>query len=106
LPISVSRELRDPDELGEEEIGPLYTFGQELTAALSGSGSSLQRGKLTIIGHSMGTILAAEFLRLFPEAHFDRIVFMAAACPVRALSDSIFSPTWPTRKIVTACSII
>lgn len=75
------------------EKGPLQIFGEMLTSALNNSFPKQvtgKRGKLRIIGHSMGTILASEFLRRFPEILFDDIVFMAAACSIRDLDESVF----------------
>ncbi|MCI5123513.1 MAG: hypothetical protein D3925_03315 [Candidatus Electrothrix sp. AR5] len=62
--------------------------GEELTKSFA-NGKNFKKGKLILIGHSMGTILAAEMLRLFPELPFDDIIFMAAACSVKDLTDKI-----------------
>ena len=39
--------------------------------------------RLTLIGHSMGTIVAGEILKAFPDVHFENIVFMGAAISAR-----------------------
>ena len=46
--------------------------------------------RFVLVGHSMGAILSAELLRLFPEIPFDHIVFMGAACPIRDLDEKVF----------------
>jgi hypothetical protein len=71
--------------------GPLYKLGNALGQASLKTRDLKSRGKLILIGHSMGAILCAELLNRFPEIHFDRIIFMAAACRVRDLTDFI----WP-----------
>lgn len=72
----------------EKELGPLYQLGRALKKVLP-SNKMKKRGNLILISHSMGTIIAGEFLKEFPEIHFDRIIFMAAACSVRYLGDII-----------------
>ena len=38
--------------------------------------------KITLIGHSMGAIIAGDILAREPDFHFDNVVFMAAACSI------------------------
>lgn len=46
--------------------------------------------ELTLIGHSMGTIMANEILYEFKDGpEFDRIVYMAAACSVRDYEQTV-----------------
>ncbi|MCB1163068.1 hypothetical protein KDL67_10315 [bacterium] len=48
--------------------------------------SARQQGRdysLTLVGHSMGTIIISEVLRRWPELPYSRIIFMAAACSIR-----------------------
>lgn len=45
--------------------------------------TSDQRYRITLIGHSMGAIVANEIVRMRDTLPFDRIVFMAAASSVR-----------------------
>ncbi|MCI5160718.1 MAG: hypothetical protein D3917_01580 [Candidatus Electrothrix sp. AX5] len=80
-----------PWEFGplNKELGPLYKFGEELTMPFM-NGKNFKKGKLILVGHSMGAILSAEFLRLFPGIPFDHIVFMGAACPIRDLDEKVF----------------
>ena len=46
---------------------------------------------ITIIGHSMGTIVANELVRRNSDAHFDRIVYMAAACTIREFCSTVLT---------------
>ena len=41
------------------------------------------RYEIVLVGHSMGTIVLNEALRLFPEAEVTRVVYMAPACSIR-----------------------
>lgn len=45
---------------------------------------------LTIVAHSMGTIIANQILRDFPELPIGKIVYMAAACSIRDYQDTLF----------------
>lgn len=45
--------------------------------------------KITLIGHSMGTIVVAELLKYFPNVMFDNIVFMGAAVTSRDALSSL-----------------
>ncbi len=49
-----------------------------------------ERWAVTIVGHSMGTIVMNEMIRRFGKIRYDRIVYMAAACTVRDYEDTIF----------------
>lgn len=46
--------------------------------------------EITLVGHSMGTIILNEMLRLFDELPFKDIVYMAAACTIRDYESSAF----------------
>jgi pimeloyl-ACP methyl ester carboxylesterase len=45
--------------------------------------------RLTIIGHSMGTIIANEIFTRYPGLPCDKIVYMAAACSIRDFERSV-----------------
>lgn len=45
--------------------------------------------KITLIGHSMGTIIANEIARAFPNLPYEEIVYMAAACSIHDFENSI-----------------
>ncbi len=45
--------------------------------------------KITLIGHSMGTIIANEILRAFPNLPYEEIVYMAAACSIHDFENSV-----------------
>jgi len=53
----------------------------------------LKQGKdqweIVLVGHSMGTIVINELLRAFPDLPVDKIVYMAAACSVRDVEQSV-----------------
>ena len=46
--------------------------------------------EITLVGHSMGTIIINEMLRRFGDLHFSNIVYMGAACTIRDYEDSVF----------------
>ena len=46
--------------------------------------------EITLIGHSMGTIVITELLRQFPDIPFDNIVFMAGAATIRDYEHGVF----------------
>lgn len=50
-----------------------------------------KNNKITIIGHSMGTIIANNIIVRYPELKFSNIVYMAAACKIKDL-ESIIAP--------------
>lgn len=43
----------------------------------------------TLIGHSMGTIIANNVLTRFPNIDFNEVVYMAAACKIKDLEKSV-----------------
>lgn len=48
-----------------------------------------QNINITLIGHSMGTIIANNIVNRFPDINFKDIVYMAAACKLKDLESSI-----------------
>lgn len=86
-------DIEDNDVVTDKRVhGPLYKFGLALlkSSERKSTEKDIKRGKFSLIGHSMGAILGVEFLKRFPDVHFDRIVFMAAACRVRDFTETIF----------------
>ncbi len=67
--------------------GPLFKLGVALEEALS---RQTHTGRLVLVGHSMGAIIGAEFLRHFHGVPLDEVVFMAGACRVRDLAEGVF----------------
>lgn len=47
--------------------------------------------EITIIGHSMGTIVANNIIARFQELNFNKIVYMAAACSIKDV-ETVISP--------------
>ena len=45
--------------------------------------------KVTLAGHSMGALVMNQMLREAPEIHYDRLVYMGAACTVRDYADTV-----------------
>lgn len=44
---------------------------------------------ITVVGHSMGAIVSNEMLKRHPGLSFDRIIYLAAACSVKDVQDSV-----------------
>lgn len=53
------------------------------------SDKSKEIHKINIIGHSMGTIISNKIIAKFPDINFNNIVFMAAACTLNDIAESI-----------------
>src|SRR5205823_4077456 len=45
--------------------------------------------EITLVGHSMGTMVLNEFIRRNPELPYRNIVYMGAACTVRDFANSV-----------------
>ena len=50
---------------------------------------STDRWEVTLIGHSMGTIVLNRMLDLFPNLPVQRLVYMGAACTFRDFARSV-----------------
>ena len=99
-----SAEPKDPDGNAGDPVEPpqghggISRFMRALSAEIDRMACSnpeasrekcVNRWELTLIGHSMGAIMANEILYEFKDGpEFDRIVFMAAACSVREYEQS------------------
>jgi len=46
--------------------------------------------RVTLVGHSMGTIVANEMLKAHPEIRYESIVYMAAACSTKDVIEAVF----------------
>lgn len=53
--------------------------------------SKIEGVRITLIGHSMGAIVANEILRSFPDLPVENIVYMAAACSIHDYETSVLS---------------
>jgi hypothetical protein len=45
--------------------------------------------KITLIGHSMGTMVINEIIKSYPDLKYQNIVYMAAACSMNDFEDSV-----------------
>ena len=68
--------------------GAVWHFTSQLEANLIKRDSKNQPA-LTIIGHSMGAIVACEMVERFHRLAVDNVVLMAAACSIRDFKDKI-----------------
>ncbi|MSO93585.1 MAG: hypothetical protein EXQ86_09335 [Rhodospirillales bacterium] len=74
-------------------------FAKRATNEAKGSGrdcllgtygvNALEGVKVTLIGHSMGTIIFNELISLYPGIPYENIVYMAAASSIRHFMDAI-----------------
>jgi len=69
----------------EEGVGGVSHFMRFLEKKMKTRNYSI-----TLIGHSMGTIVLNEILNRFHDIEFDNLVYMAAACTVREYQNSVF----------------
>jgi pimeloyl-ACP methyl ester carboxylesterase len=81
-----SNKHHTPVEEGLEkgETGAISMF---LSALGDAGGSS--RYKVTLIGHSMGAIVANRIIVSYPEFNYANIVYLAAACSVREFQNCV-----------------
>lgn len=79
-----------PGYSGSREIDKPWPVAKDYAQALAGFLDALALPAVRLLGHSLGTLVAAEFARLFPE-RVDRLVLAAAAAgyglPVDAALD-------------------
>lgn len=76
---------------GSNEVqgrGGLSKFMRRLQEKMPSYGPS--NWDITVVGHSMGTIVLNEMIRRFGDFNYSSIVYMAAACSVREYEDSMF----------------
>ena len=81
-------EFRNPSP-ETQASGGLYKFLARLRSLMLANGGQ-DSWEITLVGHSMGTIIVNELLREFPELPIKSIVYMAAACSVRDYQDTVF----------------
>jgi len=79
-----------PDDFETAEpiksTGALTLFLDELVTALEASDDEWE---ITLIGHSMGTIVLNKILHRYPDLPIKNIVYMAAACSVQEYHDAV-----------------
>jgi hypothetical protein len=71
--------------------GALTVFLRALQAMQSQSEARGDGLHLALAAHSMGTFIANSILRKFPGLKFDTIVYMGAACSVRAYQNAVWT---------------
>lgn len=87
---------RFPAEKHPEGNGGFSRFFRRLQKKIADTDCRLKPGpdcidwKVTIISHSMGTIVTNHILQEFPELRFDHIVYMAGAASVREYERAVF----------------
>ncbi|MFC1497488.1 hypothetical protein ACFLS1_03310 [Verrucomicrobiota bacterium] len=75
------------EEFYFETRGWLARFFEQLREVEKDMNGKLE---ITLIGHSMGTIMINEILRKYDDMNIKNIVYMAAACSVRNYHDSVY----------------
>lgn len=63
-------------------VGPVYKLFQVIR-------DNLKDQEITLIGHSMGAIVASEVVNAFPDLPYRNIVFMGAAVSIKEFSNSV-----------------
>lgn len=68
-----------------EEASPYFEPGKPngIVAQLMRTLATIKGAKITLVGHSMGAIIANDVVNEFPELHYDKIIHMAAADTIR-----------------------
>lgn len=81
-------DFRNPS-LDTRPSGGLYKFLVQLQQIMVTDGER-DSWEITLVGHSMGTIILNEIVRIFPDLPIKNVVYMAAACSVRDYQDTVF----------------
>jgi hypothetical protein len=76
------------DVLDTPPTGALAIFANALVEKL---GSASRRYEITVVGHSMGTIVLNRLLKDFPRLSCANLVYLAAACSIAEFMDSVVS---------------
>jgi pimeloyl-ACP methyl ester carboxylesterase len=71
-----------------EGSGAMAIFLRRLQQAVTDHGGP-DKWDITLVGHSMGSMVCAETLRMAPSLPVRDVVFMAAACSLREYRDSV-----------------
>jgi hypothetical protein len=73
--------------VGEQPEGGVGRLLQSLSDLISNDKS--HHYAITLVGHSMGAIIANEMLKTYPDLPYSNIVYMAAACSEQDFADSV-----------------
>ncbi len=85
----VLRKRRDDDYYQGRIPGTAVSRFFEAWEERFGNGPIDERASVTLIGHSLGTMIANEIVAEYPEINFSSIVYMAAALRVRDIATVI-----------------
>ncbi len=77
---------RRPEDVLAHRSGAVQNFAERLTGFLDSHRDDQHPYQITLIGHSMGTMVLNEFVRRNPSLPYKDIVYMAGACSVREFS--------------------
>jgi pimeloyl-ACP methyl ester carboxylesterase len=85
-PTTRPAETRKPVDVLEHRSGAVQNFAERLQGYLQSHADKDHPYEITLIGHSMGTMVLNEFVRRNPSLPYKDIVYMGAACSVREFS--------------------
>jgi len=86
----VAQDRTDPAKLRQRLTSPPTGAVAELMRHLGALMAASNRNyQITLIGHSMGTIVLNELVRNHPNLPYTNIVYLAAACSMRDLESSV-----------------
>jgi pimeloyl-ACP methyl ester carboxylesterase len=87
-PMAGDRDFNLQDQIDHEGCGALETFMCQFRDMLN-QHPELRNRKITLIGHSLGSMVINELLDRFGDIHYSNIVYMAPACTVRDCRHSV-----------------
>jgi hypothetical protein len=70
----------------EEGRGALHLLARAIAEESAKDDGEVE---ITLVGHSMGAIIANEFIRHYPNLRYKNIVYMAAACSIQDFRDTV-----------------
>ena len=79
--------------VSQRDTGAIAKFFAALSDRQSGRVNSV-----TLIGHSMGTIICNRIINSYPKLNYSNIVYMGAACSVRDFESSVLPYLYAHRK--------
>lgn len=76
----------DKSGVGDCRTGVFYNFFDKLDKYIKNNSDI---NNITLVGHSMGTIVAGEAIREFPEIPYKNVVFSGAAISIREFKNTV-----------------